>query len=1049
MVWGIVALVVSAIAGGLSYKAAKDAQKAAKRAQDEMSGVLVNKDSNIEPIPVIYGERRIGGTRVYVHTQGGTDVPNLYLYMAIVLCEGPVEDIYDIEIDDYAVDEGRYGTIEELNGTNPDRRIFRSVQGQHRNWVYIECMRGQDNQPASDILSGAYNWGVNHKLSGVAYLAVRLQWDPDKFSGIPNITAVVKGRKVYDPRTDTTAWSDNPALCIRDYLINNRYGKGLPTAAINSTAFEDAADDLDNFTVTPYSGGPTGVKLFKCNAIVDTGKEIFENLGDMLLGCKGFLPYQNGQYGLYIDQSVATSVMTLDTSTIIGGIAIKSERKEDKFNRVVCKFPNPETKWEPDQAIWPDSGSTEETTFLSEDVDEILVEEIDLNTTTSYYAARDFARIFCLRSRNALRVGLQATSEALNLRIGDRVSITHPTPGWTAKPFQVEEVGLRYDGTVDLQLVEYDSTIYAYDPASEEQTYSDTDLPDPFTVAAPTGLTATAGVEVAADGSEIPYIAISFTGANDRFVDKYVLNVVPSVLDPYEVTINTDNLTDDQISRTDPITYLIQPALVDSYTIKLRSHNSAGVRSDEVTTTVVVTGDTAAPSAPTWGSPALSAGLNSIGLNWTNPSNEDFAFVRVQRKVTGAANNTYVTVADIFGVPSTTSSHADAGLADATSYTYRLYAYDWSRNQSLSAGEQSQTTLGSIASEAGVEPLNAHGYVYYETPQSTAPDTPSATAYVFDEDPSNNPISGLTSGWGINPPSPGTNTSNSGDPYWVSRFHAYEDSVGGSTSVDFSAPFQSTVFDGLVTFRNLNDELASVSGSLVTRIDGGHIKTGIIDLANDAGMAIRQGKTSYSDNTAGFWLGNDGTYENPAPRLKIGDADNWLRWNGNNLRANGILITDESGNTVFDANEIDGTYIENATIQTLKLEGEAVIVPRENSSGPTSVTFGTTPVSVVGVSVSVSDVGQATRLVIMGAINLQGGTGTGTCNVSIYTGGGSVHRSYGFNYQTNSITIPVFGSYTISDNTTNHTPTIRISKSSGTVSNATIFGEIIVMAAKR
>ena len=1048
MVIGIILAAVAVVAGGLSYKAAKDAQKAARKAQDEMSGVLVNKDSNIEPIPVIYGERRIAGTRVYVHTEGGDE--NLYLYMAIVLAEGPVEDIYDIEIDDYAIDEGRYGTIEEVNSTNPDRRIFRSASQTHKNWVYIECFRGQDNQPASAILSNATNWGTNHKLSGVAYLGVRLQWDPDVFSGIPNITAVVKGKKVYDPRTSTTAWSDNPALCIRDYLTNTRYGKGLLSSSLDDTSFGNAADDLDNFTVTPYTGGPTGVKLFKCNAIVKTGDEIFKNLGEMLLGCKGFLPYSNGVYSLYIDQSVASSVMTLDTSTIIGGIAIKSERKEDKFNRVVCKFPNPETKWEPDQAIWPDSGSTEETSFLTADGGEVLVEEIDLPTITNYYAARDFARIFCLRSRNALRCSLKATSEALNLRIGDRVSVTHPTPGWTAKPFQVEEITLNYDGTVDLQLVEYDSTIYAYDPASEEQTYSDTDLPDPFTVAAPSGLTATAGVEVAADGSEIPYIAISFTGANDRFVEKYVLNVVPSVLDPYEVTINTDNLTDNQISRTDPITYLIQPALIDTYTIKLRSHNSAGVRSDEITTTVVVSGDTVAPSAPTWATPALSAGIKSIGLNWTNPSNEDFAFVRVQRKVTGAANNTYVTVADIFGVPSTTSSHADAGLADATSYTYRLYAYDWSRNQSVSAGEQSQTTLGSIASQAGAEPLNAHGYVYYQTPQATAPATPSATAYVFDEDPSNNPISGLTSGWDINPPSPGTNTSNSGDPYWVSRFHAYEDSVGGSTSVDFSAPFQSTVFDGLVTFRNLNDELASVSGSLVTTIDGGHIKTGIIDLANDAGMAIRQGKTGFSDNTnAGFWLGNDGTAENPEPKLKIGDATNWLRWNGNNLRANGILITDESGNTVFDANEIDGTYIENATIATLKLEGEAVIVPRENSEGPEPITFQQTAVTVVDVSVSVSNVGQATRLVIMGGINLQGGTGTGSCNVSIYTGGGVLHRSYGFNYQGNSITVPVFGSYTIADNTTNHTPSIRISKSSGTVSNATIFGEIIVMAAKR
>lgn len=896
----IVAAVVAVVAGGLSYKAAKDAQKAARKAQDEFAGVLVNKDSNIEPIPVIYGERRIGGTRVYVHTEGTDN--NQYLYMAIVLCEGEIEDIHSIEIDDYAIDEGRYGTIEThpSPATNQYRVIYRSQEATAENWVYIEGFFGKDDQPASGILSTASNWGANHKLSGVAYLAVRLQWDPDVFSGIPNITAVVKGRKIYDPRTSTTAWSDNPALCIRDYLTNTRYGKGLATSVIDSTSFEDAADDLDNFTVTPYSGGPTGVKLFKCNAIINTGDEIFKNLGDMLLGCKGFLPYQNGKYYLYIDQSVSTSVITLDTSTIIGGIAIKSERKEDKFNRVVCKFPNPETKWEPDQAIWPDSGSTEETSFLSADGSEVLVEEIDLPTITNYYAARDFARIFCLRSRNALRCSLQATSEALNLRIGDRVSVTHPTPGWTAKPFQVEELTLNYDGTVSLQLVEYDSTIYAYDPASEEQTYSDTDLPDPFTVGAPSSLSATAGIETAADGSAIPYINISFTASDDKFIEKYVISVVPSSSNRYEVTINTDDLTNAQITGSSAIGYLLQPVFLDTYTIKVRAHNSAGVRSTAITATVNVSGDTTAPSAPTWASTPLYAGIKSIGLNWTNPSESDFAYVQAERKTTGASDVDYIVVAKVYGAAGESASHVDTGLADNQSYTYRLFAYDWSNNKSDSADAQSLATLDTLVNEVGLEPLNAHGYVYWQTPQASAPsgdDLPTATDYDFDADPNTNPITGLTAGWDINPPTPSTNTATSGLPYWVARYHAYEDSVGGSTSVDFSSPFQSTVFDGLVTFQNLNTELAKSGTSLVTQIDGGRIRTGQIDLANENQMAIMQGKSAAGLTNTGFWLGNDGG----TAEFWLGSPAKYMYWDGTSLVSTGLTIQATDGTVLLDA----------------------------------------------------------------------------------------------------------------------------------------------------
>jgi hypothetical protein len=43
------------------------------------------------------------------------------------------------------------------------------------------------------------------------------------------ITADIDGRTLYDPRTGLTAFSRNPALAIRDYLTNTRYGRGVPS----------------------------------------------------------------------------------------------------------------------------------------------------------------------------------------------------------------------------------------------------------------------------------------------------------------------------------------------------------------------------------------------------------------------------------------------------------------------------------------------------------------------------------------------------------------------------------------------------------------------------------------------------------------------------------------------------------------------------------------------------------------------------------------------------------------------------------------------------
>lgn len=732
MIIGVL-IAVAVVAGGISYKAARDAQKAAKKAADAMAGVLLNKESNIDPIPVIYGERRVGGVRVFIKAAGGKK--NEYLYLALALCEGEVESISDIYIDDTPITDPKYSGL-----------------------YSYQTFTGTDSQTVSTLLQGAGSeWTTDHRLRGVAYIAMRLKWDTDAFSGMPEITALVKGRKVYDPRTTATAWSDNPALCIRDYLTNTRFGKGLPTSAINDTAFSAAANDLDSFTATPYVGAPSTIKIFKTNIVLDTGEEIFRNVERLLLGCRGFLPYTQGQYALKIDQATS-SLMTLDTSTIIGGIKISGSKKEDRFNRVVVKFPNPETDWQPDQAIWPDAGSTEETTYLAEDGGTLLVDEVDLESITNYYSARDIARILVLRSRNALRVGLQATSEALDLTIGDVVSITHPTPGWTAKPFQVEEVSLNYDGTVGLSLIEYDSSIYAYDPANEETVYPDSDLPNPFAVSPPSGLTITETTIIADDGTLLPSLRLTWTAADDAFVTQYeiqwqraqAIEDYGSVGDEYTESENWQSITlspdtqldygsiDEGITTGEPdynsaftgtLQYVIQGVIPSAnYNIRIRSYNGFGAKSAFITTSTQPQGDTDPPGIPE--SVTAAGGLKEISLSWQIPTDPDYSHVEVwENTVNNFATATKIAIAG-------GDNYIRTGLGyDVTRY-YWLKSADYSGNISDVSAVASATTLfvdtdsfseavNNLFSEAGaygIEPVSSlpatgdfDGQIKYDT----------------------------------------------------------------------------------------------------------------------------------------------------------------------------------------------------------------------------------------------------------------------------------------------------------------------------------------------
>ena len=63
-------------------------------------GILLTKRSNDAPIPVVYGERLLGGVQVFLETSGSD---NQYLYMAVALAEGEINSVEQIIVNDKVV----------------------------------------------------------------------------------------------------------------------------------------------------------------------------------------------------------------------------------------------------------------------------------------------------------------------------------------------------------------------------------------------------------------------------------------------------------------------------------------------------------------------------------------------------------------------------------------------------------------------------------------------------------------------------------------------------------------------------------------------------------------------------------------------------------------------------------------------------------------------------------------------------------------------------------------------------------------------------------
>lgn len=632
------------------------------------SGALINKQSNIEPIPVVYGERRLGGVRVFVETAGGSK--NKYLYMAIVLCEGEVDSIGNVYIND------KLSTDSKFSG--------RLVINKHT---------GSDSQTADSTLMEAPSWGTNHRLQGLCYLAVRLQYDTDVFTSIPNITAVVKGRKCYDPRTTLTAWTDNPAICLRDYLTNSRFGKGLPASAIDDPSFEAAADDCDAL-VSRYTSGPT-VEIFKCNAIINTSATLFDNVRTILQGMRGIMPYSDGKYSLLIEDDTA-AVFDFDLSNIIGDISIVSTPKQRRFNRVTAKFTNPDANWKEDSITWPAAGSAEETSLLAADSGIVLETEIQLDTTTDIYAARDLARLVCLASRNqALTVRFKAATEALECSVGDIVTVTHPTPGWSSKKFRVSSIRIFDAGEVGIELNEHDASIYPWVVDAQVDPRGATTLPDPFTVEPATALTLTETSLVEADGSVIPSLKVSWTASADDFVSRYELQWKKSTDSEYQSVL----LASTEYSIPVPNTSV-------QYDVRVRAINGMDIHSAWATNNSTPGGDTTAPSQPT--SIVATGVLKGIAITWTRPSDADYSHCEIWENT----SNSFAGASKIANAQG--DSYVRAGLGNGVTRYYWLKAVDFSGNASSETSSVTATSQLVDTAEIEVDATTIPVFAYTE-----------------------------------------------------------------------------------------------------------------------------------------------------------------------------------------------------------------------------------------------------------------------------------------------------------------------------------------------
>ena len=644
-----------------------------------LRGLLANTRDATSPQEVVYGEVRKGGVVTFMESTGDK---NKFLHQIICLAGHEVNDIGDIYINDEIANPDN--TTHLVGGDWNDKIYIRKFLGTSTQNVYGTLSGITDGPEWKDGTSGQAGDAGDFKGQGIACLYVRLEYDQDVFAeGIPIFTAKVQGKKVLDPRTSTTAYSNNPALCIRDYLTSN-YGLS-DTGDINDTMFNAAANTCDESVTLAGSGTQTRYEMNGAFVLSKTPADI---LADMMTSCAGTLFWGQGEWQLKVGE-YTTPVKTFTLDDFRSGINLTTKHsRRDNFNIVRGTFIDADQDWV--RADYPEIRST---SFISDDNGLENAIDLTLPFTTNSVMAQRLAKMTLFRSREQMTISADFGMEAFEVQVGDIVEITNERYGWTQKDFEV--VGWKFSNSSDsgemlinMTLRETSSAAFDWNAEESDITGNDSDLTDPSGGLAITNLVGTGGGRTTSDGTFINSVILTWDTPDNSFVSHYEIDWKPTADSNYSSTTSPDNSIE------------LSP-LVDGveYTIRVRAVTTSGRRGAYTTITFTGGGDVTAPSLPTGIS--ATGGFKYITIEWTNPADSDLNYVEVYENTTNSttgATKVGISAGDSF-------TRTNLGLSQ-TRY-YFLKSVDYTGNKSaFTSGVSAQTTyLDDADFENGVRQL--------------------------------------------------------------------------------------------------------------------------------------------------------------------------------------------------------------------------------------------------------------------------------------------------------------------------------------------------------
>ena len=249
--------------------------------ENEIQSRNVNSRSAVAPREIVYGTVRKGGNIVFLEKSGTNGE---HLHIVLLHASHECESLGKLYIDDQEV---------PLTAGSGEGTLRSPTSGnKYENHVEVYDHLGKESQDHDSTLSGRTDWTSFDDLKGICYSYIRLTLDAEDNvfpNGLPVLTRIVEGKKLYDPRTATKSITGitvatPPVVTSASHGYSNGdrvYIRGIA----GMTQLNDREFTVDNVTTNTFelkAIGSTGLSSYTSGGTIS--KMTFSSNAALVIG---------------------------------------------------------------------------------------------------------------------------------------------------------------------------------------------------------------------------------------------------------------------------------------------------------------------------------------------------------------------------------------------------------------------------------------------------------------------------------------------------------------------------------------------------------------------------------------------------------------------------------------------------------------------------------------------------------------------------------------------------------------------------------------------